>query len=53
MNALYFFIAAGLAGFSFACAGVWMLAGAGWALIAIAASFFCIAAFTRRGLIDG
>jgi hypothetical protein len=50
MSALHFFIIAALAGFCMACAGVWMLAGLGWALLAGALSMFCIAAFIRRGL---
>jgi len=50
MNALYIFIACALVAFSLACAGVWVLAGTGWALLAGSVSFFCIAGFLRRGL---
>ncbi|WP_336874522.1 hypothetical protein [Pseudomonas juntendi] len=50
MNALHIFIACALVAFSLACAGVWVLAGTGWALIAGAVSFFSIAGFLRRGL---
>ena len=53
MSALTFFIAASLLGFGLACAGVWMLAGTAWALLAGAASMFCIAGFIRRGMISG
>ena len=50
MNAFHYFILVSLAAFCMACAGVWMLAGTGWALLAGALSLFCIAAFIRRGL---
>lgn len=53
MNALYFFIATAVAGLALACAGTWVLAGTGWALIAGAASMLIIAAFIRRGLTSG
>lgn len=53
MSAFHYFITCGLFAFSLACAGVWMLAGTGWALLAGAVSSFCIAAFIRRGLTDG
>lgn len=52
MNALYFFYACAVAAFCLACAGVWVLAGTGWALLAGSASFFCVAGFLRRGLIS-
>lgn len=50
MSAITFFIMASLLGFGLACAGVWMLAGLAWALIAGSVSMFCIAAFIRRGM---
>lgn len=53
MNALYFFIITAVAGLSLACAGTWVLAGTGWALMAGAASFLLVAAFIRRGLTSG
>ena len=42
-----------LLGFCLLAAGVFVLAGIGWALITSAASMFCIAAFVRRGLVSG
>lgn len=53
MNALICFVLATLAGFGLLCAGVWMLAGTGWALLAGAASMFCIAGFIQRGMTSG
>lgn len=53
MSAFHYFIASALVAFCLACAGVWMLAGTGWALLTGAVSFFSIAAFIRRGLTDG
>ena len=50
MNALHIFIACALSAFCLACAGVWVLAGTGWALLAGAVSLFSIAGFLRRGL---
>ncbi len=50
MSAFHYFIITALAAFCMACAGVWMLAGTGWALLAGALSLFSIAAFIRRGL---
>ncbi|ERK99247.1 hypothetical protein O999_12570 [Pseudomonas putida LF54] len=52
MNAFHIFIACALVAFGLACAGVWMLAGTGWALLAGSLSFFCIAGFIRRGLVS-
>lgn len=52
MNALHFFIITALTGFCMACAGVWMLAGPAWALLAGALSMFCVAVFIRRGLVS-
>ncbi|MCO7634120.1 hypothetical protein NJF54_20060 [Pseudomonas guariconensis] len=52
MNALHYFIITSLAAFCLACAGVWMLAGTAWALLAGSLSLFCIAAFIRKGLIS-
>ncbi len=42
-----------LLGFALMVAGVFILAGTGWALITAASSLFCIAAFIRRGLVGG
>lgn len=53
MNAFVVFLLVSLAGFALLCAGVWMLAGTGWALIAGALSLFCIAGFIRRGITNG
>lgn len=53
MNALTFFIIAAVIGFGMACAGVWMLAGTAYALLAGSLSMFCIAGFIRRGMISG
>ncbi|MEE1866927.1 hypothetical protein [Pseudomonas auratipiscis] len=50
MNAFHYFIICALVAFGLACAGVWMLAGTGWALLAGSISMFSIAAFIRRGL---
>ncbi|WP_312115286.1 hypothetical protein [Stutzerimonas nitrititolerans] len=50
MSALTAFLLASLAGFGLLCAGVWMLAGTAWALIAGAGFMFCIAGFIRRGM---
>jgi len=52
MNAFIVFLLVSIAGFGLLCAGVWLLAGTGWALIAGAASMFSIAWFIRRGLSD-
>jgi len=53
MNAILCFALAVLAGFGLLCAGVWMLAGTGWSLLAGAGSLFCIAGFIRRGITGG
>jgi hypothetical protein len=53
MSALITFILVAMAGFAMLCAGVWLLAGTGWALLAGALSMFCIAGFIRRGMISG
>lgn len=42
-----------LLGFALLVAGVFILAGIGWALITAAVSLFCVAAFIRRGLTSG
>lgn len=48
---LYMLIAA--LGFGLAVAGIYILHGLGWALLAGAASCFLAAAFIRRGLTSG
>lgn len=53
MNALICFVLAALAGFGLLCAGIWILAGTGWALLAGAGSMFCIAGFIQRGMTSG
>ncbi|MFK4075203.1 hypothetical protein ACI2KX_15965 [Ectopseudomonas khazarica] len=53
MNAFYAFLLVSLAGFALLCAGVWLLAGLGWSLVAGASSLFCIAGFIRRGMTNG
>lgn len=53
MNALICFVLAALAGFSLLCAGVWVLAGTGWALLAGGAAMLCIAGFIQRGMTSG
>lgn len=53
MNAFIVFLLVSLSGFALLCAGVWMLAGTGWALIAGAISMFGIAGFIRRGITNG
>jgi hypothetical protein len=53
MTALLLFVAAALSGFGLLCAGVWMLYGLPWALLAGSASMFCIAGFIRRGMTSG
>ena len=49
---IIYLLIAGL-GFALAVAGVYMLVGNGWALLAAAASCFLSAAFIRRGLTGG
>jgi len=54
MNAAtIFYLVTALLGFGLLVAGVFILAGTGWALITAAMSMFCIAAFIRRGLVGG
>ncbi len=54
MNAAtIFYLVTALLGFGLMVAGVFILAGTGWALITAAVSLFCIAAFVRRGLVGG
>ncbi|MBF8781000.1 hypothetical protein IV505_14885 [Pseudomonas fulva] len=54
MNAAtIFYLVTALLGFGLMVAGVFILAGTGWALITAAISLFCIAAFVRRGLVGG
>lgn len=53
MTALIAFLVSGLAALALFCAGVYVLAGAGWALIAGGASLLCVAAFIRQGLTNG
>jgi hypothetical protein len=50
MNPLHVFILTALCGFGLAVAGVFILAGLGWALLAGAGSLFLIAGFVRKGL---
>lgn len=52
MSAFTAFLLVSLIGFALLCAGVWILAGTGWALIAGAACMFLSAGFIRRGLRD-
>ncbi|MFW8566161.1 hypothetical protein [Orrella sp. 11846] len=51
-TALTLFILSGLLGLALAVAGVYLLAGSGWALIAGAVSSLLISGFIRRGLIS-
>ena len=37
-------------GFALVCAGVFILAGIGWSLVAGGISFFLIAAFIKKGM---
>lgn len=46
------FLAASAAGLGLSCAGVYVLAGLGWALVAGGASCFAVAGFIRKGLTD-
>jgi len=50
MNPLLIFILTALAGLALATAGVHVLFGLGWALLAGAASLLLIAGFLRKGL---
>lgn len=53
MTALIAFLASGLAALGLICAGVFVLAGTGWALIASGVSMMCVAVFLRQGLSNG
>lgn len=48
--ALALFLLASAGGMALLVAGVFMLAGAGWALIAASGSLLCAAAFLRAGM---
>jgi hypothetical protein len=50
MNPLLIFTITALMGFGLAVAGVYVLLGLGWALLAGAASLLLIAGFLRKGL---
>ncbi|MNE80150.1 hypothetical protein D3C81_1609590 [compost metagenome] len=50
MNPLHVFILTALCGFGLAVAGVYILAGLGWSLLAGAVALFLIAGFVRKGL---
>ena len=50
MNPLYFFIFCALCGFVLAVAGVYVLLGLGWALLAGGGALLFIAGFVRKGL---
>lgn len=50
---LLIFLLAAISGLCLLIAGVHLLLGLGWALIAGAGSMFCIAGFLRKGLISG
>lgn len=50
MNPLLIFTITALAGFVLAVAGVYVLLGLGWALLAGACSLLLIAGFLRKGL---
>lgn len=52
MSALMTFIVTSIIGLGLLCAGVFVLAGPGWALISGAGSMLAIAAFIRRGMTD-
>lgn len=53
MSPLLAFLICALAGFALLCAGVFVLAGTGWAMLAGAFSLFCAATFIRRGMTSG
>lgn len=53
MNPLLVYILAALCGFALAVAGIYVLFGLGWSLMAGAGSFLLIAGFVRKGLTDG
>lgn len=50
MNPLHVFILTALCGFGLAVAGVFILTGLGWALLAGAGSLLLVAGFLRKGL---
>lgn len=50
MNPLHVFILVALTGFGLAVAGVYVLFGLGWSLLAGAGSLLLIAGFVRKGL---
>lgn len=49
-SATILYLVCAVVGCGLLCAGVFLLAGVGWALIAGAASCFAAAGFIRRGL---
>lgn len=49
---LIIFLVASGAGLAMCCAGVFVLAGLGWALVAGGVSCFAVAGFIRKGLSD-
>ena len=53
MKVLLLFLLLGVLGLSCFVAGILVLYGHGWALIAAAPSFISAAAFLRRGMTDG
>jgi hypothetical protein len=50
---LLIFLLVSLAGMASCCAGVYLLLGPGWALLALGGSCFAVAGFIRKGLISG
>ena len=50
MNPLHVFILSALCGLALGVAGVFILAGLGWSLLAGAGALFLIAGFVRKGL---
>lgn len=50
MSPLYFFIAAALFGLSLGVAGVYVLLGLGWSLLAAGGALLLVAGFVRKGL---
>ncbi|WP_158318702.1 hypothetical protein [Advenella mimigardefordensis] len=51
--ALYTFMLTALAGLASLVAGVYVLAGTGWALCAAGASLLIVSTFIRKGLTSG
>ena len=51
-NGLLIFLLVSLAGLASCCAGVYLLAGLGWSLMASGVSCFAVAGFIRKGLIS-